>query len=351
MWYDQPQREVIDALPEGVRLMCDFERGGLRHQDVGDVAIDEYSLGYAGPSERFAQSREASKKRDLGVCAKLQIGTTHELATVPNLPLMGNLFEKLARIDEFGLDGMMCSWNFGNSPSLNTAAFKMFVDRSDLRRDKVKFLHTLAGEYLQACDSTAVTDAWQLFCDSFGQYPFSIKMLYFSPMNYAVAYPLKLDYEDQPMGPAWIFHEPWGDRLEDCYGPFTIKQICQCFATMEKLWDQGLELYDSALSATQNGRALEELSCAKMIGCHLAAMRNIFEFHQHRRAKMKELGLEGPCPLPADRETTAAIQRQKQICQRALNLLRLDGRFGYHQEPHAYFYDEKAIQSAIAQSS
>ena len=36
----------------------------------------------------------AARERGLRVMAKLQLGTTHELATVPSLPLIGNLYDK-----------------------------------------------------------------------------------------------------------------------------------------------------------------------------------------------------------------------------------------------------------------
>ena len=240
MWYDKPQREIINILPAGVKLLCDFERGGTRPQEIGNVFIDEYSLGYVGPSERFIGSRQVTEERNIGCCGKLQIGTTHELATVPNLPLIPNLFDKLKNIDELGVEGLMCSWNFGNTPSLNIAAFKLFVEHEDLRNNKQRFLHSLVQSYFGNVDSDKVIDAWKFFCESFGQYPFSVNMLYFGPMNYSVAYPLKMKYEDRPMGPSWIWHETFGDRLEDCIDPFTLDEVCKCFELMANDWSKGL---------------------------------------------------------------------------------------------------------------
>ncbi|NLW86466.1 MAG: hypothetical protein GXY38_06295 [Planctomycetes bacterium] len=349
MWYDTPQREVIDKLPPGVLLMCDFERGGLRKQAIGDVAIDEYSLGYAGPSEQFLESLKVARERNTPVSAKLQIGTTHELATVPNIPLIPNLFDKLQRIDELGISGVMCSWNFGNSPSLNTAALKMFMDRPALRRNSEEFRHALAGEYLCARDGQTVVAAWDKFCRSFAEYPFGLKMLYFSPMNYAVSYPLVHEYRDHPMGPSWIGHKPWGDRLEDCMPPFDIDQVCTCFEKMERFWLEGLELYSAGLDDAGNPRQAEELMCAKMIGWHLSAMRNIFEFHRYRRRRMAQLGLHGPCALPVEAESQVLIHRQLRVCQAAMELAKNDSRLGYHQEPGEYFYTPDTIAWAVAQ--
>ncbi len=349
MWYDQPQREVIEKLPANVKLMCDFERGGTRKQEIGDVFIDEYSLGYVGPSERFLGSKQAADKKDIAVCGKLQIGTTHELATVPNLPLIPNIFDKLKKSDELGLEGLMFSWNFGNTPSLNTAAVKLFVESEHLRSDKEKFLRTLAKNYFGNIDSDKILRAWELFCESFAQYPFSIPMLYVGPMNYSVAYPLSLKYEDRPMGPSWIWHEHFGDRLEDCLDPFTLDGVCKCLELMENYWSAGLHLYREELNRAENENQIKELSCAEMIGCHISTTKNIFDFHLWRREKMKKQNLDGPCELTSDDYSKKLISRHIQICKTALKLAKDNPQFGYHQEPHVYFYDAKTIKTCIAQ--
>lgn len=350
MWYDQPQKEVIEKLPKDVKLMCDFERGGNRPQTVGDVFIDEYSLGYVGPSERFMGSHECAVKKSIPLCAKLQIGTTHELATVPNLPLIPNLFEKLSRIDKLGLDGLMFSWNFGNSSSVNTAAIKLFVDRPELRTNCDTFCEILASEYFYSDQRQLIVNAWKKFCAAFNEYPFSLKMLYFGPMNYAVAYPLKLQYEDRPMGPSWIVHEPFGDRLEDCMEPFAIEQICISFDKMSTLWNEGTISYRDALSKKTNQQQIEELSCSEMIGYHLTAMKNIFHFHAWRKRKMRQMGLAGQCKLNADEQSTAIMARHINVMQKALELAVQDSRLGYHQEPHTYFYTPESIKIAIAET-
>lgn len=347
IWYDQPQREMIAKLPEGVKLMCDFERGGTRKQEIGDVFIDEYSLGYVGPSERFIGSMQAAKTKKIDVCGKLQVGITHELATVPNLPMIPNLFEKLKKADELGLEGLMCSWNFGNTPSLNTAALKIFTNHANLRDDKEKFLRTLATEYFDNVDADKIIAAWELFCKSFGQYPFSIIMLYHGPMNYSVAYPLNLKYEDRTMGPSWIWHEPFGDRLEDCLGPFNLKQTCDCFKLMNMLWTEGLELYKQSLNCVKTSNSQAELNCAEMIGCHISACQNIFDFHNWRRETMKMQNLDGPCKLKLNKPSAAIISRHIKTCEKALKLAKANPSFGYHQEPHVYFYDHSKIQLTL----
>lgn len=339
MWYDHPQAEVIGRLPPKVKLMLDFERGGERLQKIGKVAIDEYSLGYVGPSARFEDSRAAAVGANVGVCAKLQLGTTHELATVPNLPLAPNIFEKLEHIDNSGIQGVMGSWNFGNSPSLNTAAFKLFVERADLRHDVDAFCRQLAAEYFGASRPEEVTAAWKLFCEAFNEYPFSIEMLYHGPMNYAVAYPLSHLYHDRPMGPSWRYHFPFGDRLSDVIEPFTPDLICACLDSMHTLWQEGLKLYGQATRKERN--------VAEMIGLHIAAMRNIFSWHRWRQEQMSRAGLSGPCTLSVDDTAARLLRNHLELMHAAKSLVEQDKSFGYHQEPGVYFYTPDMIDDAI----
>ena len=74
MWYADPQREVIERLPAGVTVMADWERGGKRSWQGRELLVDEYSLGYPGPSERFLGSARAAQERGFSVMAKLQLG-------------------------------------------------------------------------------------------------------------------------------------------------------------------------------------------------------------------------------------------------------------------------------------
>ena len=87
--------EIIEPLSAEAKLILDFERGTTPSQSIGEVAIAEYALGYVGPSERFANSYIAAGVAGLAITSTFQLNTTHELAPVPNLPLIRNRFEKL----------------------------------------------------------------------------------------------------------------------------------------------------------------------------------------------------------------------------------------------------------------
>jgi large subunit ribosomal protein L13 len=132
--------------------------------------------------------------------AKLQVGTTHELATVPNLPLIDHLYQKTKAAEALGLAGLVATWNFGNDFSLNTAVFGRLA-RTVARPAPREFVSELAEEYFPGVDGGEVAQAISHFSDALAYFPFDIPMLYFGPANHALAYPLTLaPLTGKPMG-------------------------------------------------------------------------------------------------------------------------------------------------------
>lgn len=351
MWYEEPQREVIEQLPDDVALLVDYERGEPATRAGREVLLDEYSLGLVGPSKRFALSRDAARKRGLDVFAKLQMGTTHELATVPNLPLAEKLQRKLAGLAENEVAGIMGCWNFGCMPTLNTFMHRRVVDHPQ-EAGQPDFLVETAREYFGSVDTEAVLYGWRRFGEAFDEYPFSIPMLYWSPVNYAPAYPLVSHYAGRPIGPSWIEHT-WGEDPQKCLSPYTLDEVVRAFGRVAETWDDGLARYRKALADTsgaddeQARHRRRELDCAEAIGCHLESTVLFFEFHRHRLEAMAQHDLTPPCDVPLSDEMVGIIHRQRDLAARALELVERDDRLGYHQEPQHAFYTPEILRESI----
>ena len=349
IWYREPQREVIEALPPGVTVMADWERGGSRPWRDTTIAVDEYSLGYPGPSERFMGVRREARDTGRSLMAKLQIGATHEVATVPNIPLISNLHRRWVGLQSQGVAGFMGTWNFGCSLTLNTYAMGHFLSNPAGFRDPERFLHSLARAYLGAADPAAVAQAWEQFARAFDHYPFHIRMLYFSPVNDAPAHPLSFRYEAAPLGPSWIAHD-FGDRMEDCLGPFSMAEVGESFGRIEREWTAGVYVYERALtSPVPEAHAREELTCAQMLSRQFRSAWNLFRFHRERQVLVKEHGLTPPCDLPRTESLLAIFRDEIDNARAALPLVESDPRLGYHQEAQAYMYNPAMIRSKIEQ--
>jgi len=347
--WDDFQARIIERLDRRVIVMADFECGGRKMIAGKERCINEYSLSYIGPSEQFRTAHRQARARGQAVFAKLQIGTTHELATVNNLPLIPNLLGKARALRQLGVDGALCCWNFGNRLTLNTWAFDRFVTDERLA-DKTddEALGTVAREYLGVTDAARILVAWRWFVRAFDRYPFHRHFLYSSPVNYAVAYPLpRPDDPDRPMPWTWIpLQEPYGTRLRDTtdhpWGPtgFTLEEYRDAFTALAADFAAGLRCYEEALGGSSSPAASRELRNARVIAHILRSTSNIYAAYLLAQA------------TPFDESAWRAVAADEAThLEELATLLRGETELGYHSEANAWFFTEHNVRQKIANDS
>jgi hypothetical protein len=343
-WYDEPQAEVINALPDGVELMADFERGGQRAWHDRTIDVDEYSLGYVGPSARFLGSKQCAVARNMPINVKLQLGTTHEIGNTPNTPLIASLHEKVMKMYAESAAGTMATWNFGCLLTLNTFAFGMLADNPVGYMDRDRFFTDLATRYFGPVNVEPLARAWVGFGQAFQHLPFSIAMVYYGPVNRAPVWPLSLEYRDEELAPAWLMWDTIGDRLEDCYGPFTLDEIIDGFDHLQYEWRRYLPEYMLALAPSadadeqQNIHRREERNTATMIGHQLQSAVAAFRWHHWRGRGRRALDDAG----------RRIVTEELANVEAALPLIESDPRLGYHYEAQGYLYSADLIRQRIA---
>lgn len=352
MWYPEPQAEIVSRIPPGVELMLDWERGGELVRDDETVLIDEYSLSFSGPGHRFTGGLAVAPE-GTPVHARLQLGTTHEIATVPNLPLMLSLHAKLRGMSERGIAGTMACWNFGCSLTLNTFAVRQFLQAPECYQSADVFLDDLAQAYFGVTDSTPVIQAWRDFNDAFTKhYPFSMAFVYWSPINDAPGHPLSLHYKAQRLGPSHLPHE-FGDDAATCLGEQSIEHVVVRMEALVKAWTRGVQAYEAGLAqdpassiAQQAEHRRQELSCARMIGFQMRSAANFFRFHQRR---MELTGaVNEPCTLPPDSQLLHIMRDEIANARAALPVSEADSRLGWHQEGQTAMYSPDLIRAKIS---
>jgi hypothetical protein len=342
-WYPEPQAEVINALPDGVELMADFERGGKRAWHDRTIDVDEYSLGFVGPSDRFLGSKQCAVKRNMPIHVKLQLGTTHEIGNTPNTPLIASLHEKVIKMHTQGAAGTMATWNFGCLLTLNTFAFGMLADNPQRYADRDRFFADLATRYFGPVSVEPLTAAWVGFGEAFQHFPFSIPMVYYGPMNRAPVWPLSLEYRDEEPSPSWMMWDSIGDRLEPCFGPFTLDEIIDGFDHLQYEWRRYLPEYLLALAPSpdadeqQNIHRREERNTATMIGHQLQSNVTAYRWHRWRGRGRREL----------DDTARRLVEEELANVQAALPLVESDPRLGYHYEAQGYLYNADMIHQRI----
>ena len=332
-----PCGAIIEALPRDVILMVDFERGGRKLIAGKERVIDEYSLAYAGPSEQFRESLAVARARGIPVMAKLQFGTTHELATVPNLPVLGSVFAKADAVRTLGLAGFMGCWNFGNMITANTAGFNAFLS-GGLPGRREEALRAFAAQYFPGCQPSGVAGAWLRFGEAMDHYPFTIPFLYYGPANFAFILPLQPGpLTGRKVGRSWLLDQR-GDDMADAVVDYSIDEIAAGFEAMAKRWSEGLAELRAALHPCQDGRAREELDTAAVCGHAFRSTANFSKVYRLRRQWSDLM-------LPEYREI---VRDELGNLREVLPVLRRDPRFGYHIEAHGFQYDADGVAAKIA---
>ncbi|HOF89958.1 MAG TPA: hypothetical protein PLZ36_17920, partial [Armatimonadota bacterium] len=263
--------------------------------------------------------------------------TTHELATVPNLPLIDHLYAKLRGVEELGLRGMLATWNFGNSFSLNTAAVGRFIARPE-RPTPAEFVARLAEEYLGVADGAGVADAVAHFSAAFAWFPFDMSLLYWWPGNYALAYPLTLEpLTGASMGWTWMMHER-GDDLTQSAVQFTLPEIVELLTGLVAEWDNGLARYREALAGSARPTAQLELGTVTVIGCAYRSTLHIYKTYLLRRDR------------PEDRVAQYRAILDDEIANLTLALpwIEADPRLGFHAECQGWMFSAESVREKLA---
>jgi hypothetical protein len=338
MYAEDPQPDLLRRLPRDMILLLDWERGGRRRLPNGrENFVDEYSLAYVGPSERFMAGCREARRHGLAVMAKLQVGTTHELATVPNLALVDNLYRKLVQAEVLGLAGILATWNFGNAFSLNTAAVGHFT-RTAARPAPEAFVADLARQYFPGADADGVARAVAKFSQALAWYPFDVAMLYWGPANYALAYPLTLEpLTGRSLGASWMMHRR-GDDLSKSLSQFTLEEVIELLAALLAEWNQGVDLLAEALCGCRAPQAAQELGVARTVGYCYASARNAYRTYRLRRDR----------PADATAQFRVIVQEEIATLEAALPWIEADPRLGFHAECQGYQFDADSVRRKLA---
>jgi len=362
LWYPDPQLPVVAHLPEGMELLLGFEMGGTRRWQGREIFVGEYALSYPGPCAQFLATRAVAAKRSIPVHAKIELNNTHELCSVPNIPVLSTLHTRFAAMTNEAIAGFMGCWTMSGALTLNTFAVHCYL-RDPLRYvDEQTFLTELARDYFGCTMTAEVAHAWRCFGDAFTHYPFAIPILYNGPHNDAPARPLSLHFTGKPIGRSWMNDEP-GDDLSrlfpaDASGPndFTPDEVIDGYQRLYDGWQDGLAPYAAALEANDveiteehQRHRREELGCARMIGLQLRSIINVYRFFREQQRVMRALGLTAPCDIPPNEALRAIMADELANVRHVLPLLAADPRLGYHQDTGSYKYDAAKIRGKIEQ--
>ena len=358
-WFYQPQvrpergawnADVARHLPDGVTLAYNFESGAVKEQ-LGCLRNGgDYWLSYVGPAEGFRKVAEAGRQVGAPIGAKIQVGNSHEVATVPFVPVPGLLYRKYKAMREMGVSTVLQCWYFGNCPGImNKAAGELSFDSFD--DDEATFLKRLAAPYWGK-DAALVASVWQQLSDAYANYPLSNDMQYYGPFHAGPAWPLLPDVSLAPLARTWKPHDPpSGDAIGECLENHTIEEasiLAQYMAKGARVrTPDGADALE-VLASRWGGdfERMRDIGVMRALALQFQSGSDIFDFYRERARALYESRVLGNATAAraAVRRMGEAVAREESVTRELLPLARADSRLGFHSEAEAHQYHPAKLE-------
>ena len=329
----------LTQLPESfhdspIALALNFESGYNKMQ-MGKIRVGgDYWLSAALPSERFVAFSRGTNGH-CSLAAKIQVGTSHECATVPYIPVPGLLYRKYREMRKLGVEHVIQCWYFGNYPGLmNEAAGKLAFE--DFSKTEEEFLMELALPSWGK-DAASVAKAWKIFTDAYSCYPLDNMFQYYGPMHDGLVWPLYIKQTRTPLSRSWKFEDiPAGDSIGECITHFSLHEVAALAEKMYRRWHEGTGIF---MSLAQTGNELE-FSLVNALDLMFRSCRNILKFYLIRAILLDD---------PPDaglllNELRVIVEEELTGSQQMAELCRMDSRLGYHSEAEVYKYFPEKLE-------
>ncbi len=347
--------EIPAHTPKGVILQYNFESGVTRTEFGKLLVGGDYWISNPGPSSRFSRIAEVARENGTKVSAKIQTGNSHEVATVPFVPVPSLLFKKFSGMRKLGVTHTMMCWYFGSYPGLmNKAAGQLSMYPFPENLDS--FLNQLASVNWKKEDISKVVEAWKEFSEGYENYPLTNMFQYYGPMHDGPVWPLLLKPADAPLSPTWqinssITLKPWppsGDRVGECIGEIlNLEEVVELTRRMTTSWDKGLAIFNGLQNHYSNEpERILDIGVAKALGIQFRSGYNILHFYLLRE---KMFRMEGRQRLEILDQLAEIIKEEIVLDKQLIVLCENDSRLGFHSEAEGYKYFPEKIKWRIEQ--
>ena len=340
-WLYQPQPtqahpwvyELPKQLNEDIILAYNFESSCTKSQ-LGKVRVGgDYWLSCIGPSDRFGRMAEAARGK-CAFAAKMQVGCSHEVATIPFVPAPGLLYRKYAEMRRNGVSHVVQCWYFGNYPGImnRAAAALAYEDFSTTEED---FLTRLAAPEWGP-RAAEMAKVWETLTKAYMQYPLGYEFQYYGPMHDGTVWPLHLKSVLRQLPRTWKpDYLPAGDAVGEFLNNFDLAEMTVLSRQMSEAWNDGWKQLQEFIAEFKGDKAREmDAMLIEALNCHFNAGADIIEFYFRRNRMLNGMG---------DHNRTLDIledivKRQIPVSDRMAELCENDPRLGYHSEAEVYKY-------------
>ena len=313
-----------------------FESNGAKEQLGKPRHAGDYWLSYVGPSKVFKTCATRARAADARVSAKLQVGCSHEVATVPYVPVPSSLYRKYTEMRRLDVSAVMMCWYFGNYPGImNKAAGELAFD--PFPANEHEFLRRLAA-ISWADRANDAARAYELLWQGYENYPVNCMMQYYGPMHDGPAWPLFLEPVDAPLAPTWLLKMDYsGDRIGEAINySHTLEEVLELCDAMSRNWNRGVAILKEILRDFDgHPERAREVGIAEALGIHFQSASNIFQFYAHRERLFRGEVSDPQSTLQTMRNI---VQEELALDARLLNLMEADSTLCFHPEAEGYKY-------------
>lgn len=334
--------DITEHAPKGVIMQLNFE-SGAKIEQLGKIRCGgDYWLSISAPAENYVRFVRAAKKGNVPVSAKIQVGCSHEVATVPFVPVPALLYRKYKAMHELGVSHVMQCWYFGNYPGLmNRAAGKLAF--FDFNKSENEFLLELAetqwGEY-----APQAVEGWKYLSVAYENYPVSNMFQYFGPVADGVTWPLHLYRADCRLLPTWLLDRVFsGDNICECLENHTLDEAVTLMERVVSSWEKGTAIFDGLRGKfLGNAECLLDIGLIDALCIQFSSALHILMFYRLRRRLFDK----------PDTGTLSEMRKlvEEEIANRKMMipLIQNDSRLGFHSEAEGYKYEPRKILKSIA---
>ncbi len=330
--------EIASHTPEGVILQYNFESNSTKMQLGKPRKGGDYWLSFPGPSPDFEKIAARAHAAGTPLSAKIQVGCSHEVATVPFVPVPGLLYRKYRGMFRQGVSSVMQCWYFGNYPGLMNKAAGMLAREDFEASTEREFLERLAREEW-GDNASGVAAAWEKLSEAYELYPFDNMMQYYGPMHSGIVWPLFPGIARKPLAPTW---KPdfgsGGDVIGECLANHSLEEAWKLTDRMADIWEEGVAIWKTCGTHP-------DLHVAEALSLQFRSAADIFEFYL-LRASLLTASKDREAALDAMEEI---VRREMRNSERMIKLCEADSRLGFHSEAEAHQYDPNRLRWRIRQ--
>ena len=331
-WSNAWAEGIIRRLPKSAALQSvsewelPIERGGVPGR------IGEYSLSAVGPGPRALRHWELAREQGLQTIAKIQAGTSWELGSVPYIPAVENVAQHVANLRETGVDGLMLSWTLGGYPSPNLEAA---VEAGRVDKPTVdETLMVVASRRFGVSAAPAVVRAWKGYSAALREYPFSVNVLYRSPVHLGPAN-LLWDTPTQYRGRGTMaFAYPFDD-VDTWRGPYPVETFSAQFDRVARGFRETLDTLKQEIGNEVTPELTKEMGVAEACAIHFQSVCN-----QTRFVVLRDKLAQSGASAEADRlldSIEVLLRDEIKLACRLLTIQSGDSRIGF-EAACQYFY-------------